>query len=379
MSRAEARQPELFAGTTPPQPAASPPATPLLPTRDSDLRAANAWFAVYLRGHRYSDNTIDAYTAAVESLARHLLRPVPLRHIGSRHLQRYVHWLASQPAHTALTGQGSAPKHEPDACRDHPTSDAGDSTRGPGGRGSARSARVPAATVATRIVGLRRFFRALVEAGVLADDPAADLRLPQAPRRLPTILGDDDVVRLRREAERQFHQGADSDALPLLLVILMLDLGLRRSEIEALTAQDVVPHPDGCRIVVRHARPSHRYQNRTLVAPPEFTVVYRAYRHQYRPPAQSLVVTPRRSLYRVVERLGRSAGLSVPLTPAALRWTCARRWYETLPPSETQRRLGLSPIGWQHAEEVLQALGSQGTKPISANPDQGSHMPEVTA
>lgn len=300
-------QPPPEAHTTPPQPTAA-----------TDLRGANEWFAVYLRGHRYSNNTVAGYTAAVESLARHLVRPLAIGRIGERHLQRYVRWLARQGKH------------------------------------------VPPTTLATRVTGLRRFFRALTESGALTADPAAELRPPQEPRRLPVALTEGDAEAVRQEAWRQFAQDEQAGSLPLFVLLLMLDLGLRRSEIETLMAQQVVPRPDGYEIVIRHPRRSHRYQNRTLVAPPEFAAVYHTFRAHHPPRDTALVPTPRRSLYRVIERLGKQAGLESLLTPSALRWTCARHWYCTEPAAETQRRLGLSPIGWQHAVEVLNGIGTKG-------------------
>ena len=311
MTQPRASQPDLFGQTRPPPPA---PAALATATADSDLRQANAWFALYLRSHRYSDNTIAGYTAAVESLARHLVRPVALNRVKAHHLRRYVRWLATQGKH------------------------------------------VPPTTVATRVTGLRRFFRALVETGIISADPAIDLRPPQEPRRLPSVLSSGDVALLRQEAQRQFGQDEEAGSLSLLLLLLMLDLGLRRSEIEALTAQHVVPRAAGYEITIRHPRPSHRYQNRTLVAPPEFAPVYHAYRSHNPPRDDLLIATPRRSLYRVVERLGKQAGLGRVLTPSAMRWTCALHWFRTQPAAETQRLLGLSPIGWRHAEGVLQSL-----------------------
>ncbi|MHB0879252.1 MAG: tyrosine-type recombinase/integrase [Anaerolineae bacterium] len=303
-----AQQLDLLAQDRVPSPA---PQAPQLPTAQSDLRAANDWFATYLQSHRYSANTVAGYTAAVESLARHYGRPVILGHVKERHLLRYVRWLTLQGTH------------------------------------------VPPTTVATRITGLRRFFRALVECGILSIDPAANLRPPREPRRLPLSLDEDEVVALRQEAWRQFAEDQEAGSLPLFVLLLMLDLGLRRSEIEALTAEHVVPRQGGYELVIRHPRRSHRYQNRTLQAPAEFAAVYHAFRAHHPPRDTFLVATPRRSLYRVIARLGKQAGLRSLLTPSALRWTCARHWYATQSPDETQRRLGLSPIGWQHAVEVL--------------------------
>jgi integrase/recombinase XerC len=51
-------------------------------------------------------------------------------------------------------------------------------------------------TVARRLACLRSYFRFLRRKGVLASDPAAGLRNPKQPRRLPRLLKVDEIIRL---------------------------------------------------------------------------------------------------------------------------------------------------------------------------------------
>ncbi len=53
-----------------------------------------------------------------------------------------------------------------------------------------------ASTVARRLASLRSFFRYQRRQGVVAVDPAGGLRNPKQPKRLPKLLGVEDVIRL---------------------------------------------------------------------------------------------------------------------------------------------------------------------------------------
>ena len=56
--------------------------------------------------------------------------------------------------------------------------------------------RYAASTVARRLASLRSFFRYQRRQGVVQADPSAGLRNPKQPKRLPKLLGVDDVIRL---------------------------------------------------------------------------------------------------------------------------------------------------------------------------------------
>jgi integrase/recombinase XerC len=53
-----------------------------------------------------------------------------------------------------------------------------------------------ATTIARRLASLRSFFRYLRRQGTVVADPASGLRNPKQPKRLPRLLGIDDVIRL---------------------------------------------------------------------------------------------------------------------------------------------------------------------------------------
>ncbi len=99
-----------------------------------------------------------------------------------------------------------------------------------------------AATVARRLSALRRFFLFLLEEGLRADDPMADIDSPKLARRLPRVLDENAVERLlAAAAERLGRMSEDAPlaarvaaARDLALVELLYATGLRISELLAL-------------------------------------------------------------------------------------------------------------------------------------------------
>jgi len=285
-----------------------------MPTPSSSLRLANAWFGTYLASASYSANTIESYTTTVELLARYLGEEYRLDGVRKQQLQRFVGWLA----------------------------------RGDG--------QTPMKTLALRVTGLRRFFRVLVDKKVLLPNPADDLYAPAGDVPLPDVLTTNEEERLRALAWDVYRREIRPDAQPLFVTMLTLDLGLRRGELETLSRSQVDVSRPQVTLRIRYRERRHRYKNRTLVAPPLFREVYRGYGRQYPPADERVIGASRRTLHRIVERLGTKVGAAVRVTPMVMRWTCALRWYNELPPEEVQRLLGLSPIGWQDADRTLRAL-----------------------
>lgn len=288
-----------------------------VPTPSSELRHANAWFGVHLASLDYSPNTVQSYTTSVELLARFLGEGNALRHVGPLQLQRYLEWL---------------------------------------GERDPKPARAPAKTLALRVTGLRAFFQALTDAGVLPANPATDLWAPTAEPLLPDVLSPGEERWVRELAWAVYQRSRRRDARPLLLLMLTLDLGLRRGELETLQLSQVITTQPEVKVRIHYKERRHRYKNRTVQAPPHFRQVYRDYLQQYPPAGNKVFNASRRTLHRVVERLGQRTGANVRVTPMAMRWTCALHWYETRQPDEARQLLGLSPIGWQDAERALQGL-----------------------
>ncbi|HET6338151.1 MAG TPA: tyrosine-type recombinase/integrase, partial [Polyangiales bacterium] len=92
-------------------------------------------------------------------------------------------------------------------------------------------------TIARKISALRAFYRFLMKRGLITTNPAAALRLPKVPRKLPRFLSVEDATAL---VNAPLEQGEDA-AHPLLevrnraMLELLYGAGLRVSELATLT------------------------------------------------------------------------------------------------------------------------------------------------
>jgi integrase/recombinase XerD len=114
---------------------------------------------------------------------------------------------------------------------------AGEGSVGGAGNGAQERARPPAAaaTLGRKVACLRSFYRHLRREGVIAHDPAAELRGPRKTQRLPRVLTREEVARLLREPK-----GTEPRALrDRALLELMYACGLRVSEAIGLQLADV--------------------------------------------------------------------------------------------------------------------------------------------
>ena len=97
------------------------------------------------------------------------------------------------------------------------------------GRGYAPS------TIARRLASLRSFFRFLRREGLVAADPAAGLRNPKQPKRLPRLLRVDEVIRLLDAVPVETAAGVRDRAM----LETLYGGGLRVSELVGLNLDDL--------------------------------------------------------------------------------------------------------------------------------------------
>ncbi len=90
-------------------------------------------------------------------------------------------------------------------------------------------------TIARKLSSIRSFYRFLQREGGRDDDPAATLRSPKQPRKIPTVLSADDTTRLIERPKADTPLGLRDRAL----LELLYGAGLRVSEAVALDLGDV--------------------------------------------------------------------------------------------------------------------------------------------
>jgi integrase/recombinase XerC len=90
-------------------------------------------------------------------------------------------------------------------------------------------------TVARSLASLRSFFRFLRRQGIVSGDPAAGLRNPKQPRRLPRLLRAEEVIRVLEAVPLDAPPGVRDRAM----LEILYGGGLRVSELVGLNLEDL--------------------------------------------------------------------------------------------------------------------------------------------
>lgn len=172
-------------------------------------------------------------------------------------------------------------------------------------------------TLSTRANSSKNFFRWLAHEKVLASDPSASPVYERASSLLPEILFETKYERLLEAASR--------DSRAYLLILLLLECGLRKGEILRMKLSDLDfsnPYrPEG---LIRASDPRRRQKTRKLKLPSEFGIVYRRYVREYNP-REFLFECSYRLLNDIVAAATSRAGLEKSVSPMSLCDTCAVR------------------------------------------------------
>ncbi len=181
------------------------------------------------------------------------------------------------------------------------------------------------ASVARKLSALRGYFRFLVARGRLGADPAAGLRAPKQPRRLPQHLSVDDAFRVMAAPSDTSLLGVRDRAL----LEVLYGCGLRVAEAVGLRWSDIDTHVE----VVRVLGKGHKERVVPIGRPALAALAtYRAQLEAAGRPvgADSPVFLnarfgrlTARSVARLVDRHTRSAGTRGKTTPHTLRHTFA--------------------------------------------------------
>lgn len=208
-----------------------------------------------------------------------------------------------------------------------------------------------------RITTLKVFFGWLVSKEVLLVDPAEPLAHLGARSEPPRVLSDAEIEQVLT-LTRQMRDAAESpDARPHLLVLLILDAALKKTECMNLALEHVdVSDPSHASVKVVYARPRQRFKARSVAVSREWAETLPLYLRRYQP-TENLFECTGRNLEYLLHTIATVAGLSFALTFDMLRWTSAARSLRAgMEADRLRRRLGLSKIAWQDTGPMLNKL-----------------------
>ncbi|MDW8268809.1 MAG: tyrosine-type recombinase/integrase [Anaerolineae bacterium] len=165
------------------------------------------------------------------------------------------------------------------------------------------------------------------------------------------------MERLLRVTRDLLWSPSKPDARPHLLVLLLLQTGLKKSEVMNLRLSDIdTSNPREPLLTVRYEDGRHAHKERTLFLGPDFLPVYNQYLRSYKP-RERLFECTARNLEYVLAEAAALAEIKDGVSFEMMRWTSAVRAYRFgAAPEALRQKLGLSPISWRETFEKIQKL-----------------------
>jgi integrase/recombinase XerD len=286
-------------------------------TRDSTLSEAVSPFLEHLRMEGNSPHTISAFASDLRLVIEFFGDTMHLKDFTTSKLNHFMTWIE--------TGRG-----------------------------------VPCSrkSYARRVTTLKAFFKFLKNEKVLPDSPAEAVLQRSGAAPLQPILSDDEINRLLAHT-LALRLAEKPDARPDLLLRLLLDTGIKKSECMLLTPADISrENPDRPVLVIRHKKPNNVYQERKIALDPDWLTVLDEYREQYRVQGAIFDCTPRNLEY-VLHDTAVGAGVEGKVSFEILRWTCSVRDYRRgIDLEELREKMGLSRVSWRETSDKIVRLAA---------------------
>lgn len=271
--------------------------------------------ALHLGG--FSEYTIKAFRSDLGLLLGWIGGAKPIGDIGTADLSRFLHWLLHE------RGVPCSPK-----------------------------------SYARRVTALKNFFGYLHDMKFVTKDPSTALIQQSVGSPLPEVLTQEEVTHVMEVTQAMRRNPDKPDARPHLLVSLLLQTGIKKSECMALRPGDVdTANPTAPILWIRYANPRMRYKERKIGLLPEWLSVLDEYMYQ-RQPKREIFDCTARNLEYVLRDVATQAGVSNrKMSFEALRWTAALTDYlNGVDHEKLRQKLGLSRIAWRETSSKLAQL-----------------------
>lgn len=218
-------------------------------------------------------------------------------------------------------------------------------------------------SLARRITSVKAFFRWLNQNGRISINPAEKVVQKSVISPLPIVLTPDEVQKVL-EIALSYQSGNKPDARPFTLLALLLETGLKKGEILALSVNHIdMESAEDPFVFVRYNNPNYRYKERKINLSSKWVEIYLEYLKQYEPKDQVFPWSPRRLEY-ILEDIGKDAGLDKHLSFDMCRWTSVLLDYVNDSDRDfIRQKLGISKIQWREVGNKLERL----SKNISDN------------
>jgi integrase/recombinase XerD len=286
---------------------------------ESSLATAAGAYYDHMVRQGFSEHTIKAFSGDLRLLQKYFGRSMPIRKLGTKDLNDFLTWLLH------YRNVPCSPK-----------------------------------SYARRVTTLKSFFGWLGSTKVLPHDPAAAIIHARAKAPLPLYLNDDQVEKLLDAAEKKLNDSSRADPRPYLLVHLILQTGMKKSECVNIALRDIDRSGKEPAILIRYSNPRMQHKERKLAFAAELLPVLDRYVEKYQPKEYLFECTPRNLEY-VLADVSELAGLPDQVSFEMLRWTSAIRDYrDGMEHDHLRQKMGLSKITRRETSEKLAKLAEPG-------------------
>jgi site-specific recombinase XerD len=265
----------------------------------------------------FSPYTIKAFRSDMGLLAGWIGEGKAINTIGTADLSRFLHWMQHE------RGVPCSPK-----------------------------------TYARRVTALKNFFGYLMEMKAIPSDPSTAIIQMSVGSPLPEVPTDEEIERALQAALHIRLNNDKPDARPYLLLTLLLQTGIKKSECMAIRPTDIDRSDSTATILwVRYMNPRMRYKERKIAFGREWLAVLDEYLAQ-RQPRNMLFDCTARNLEYVLRDVADAAEVTRQrLSFETLRWTSALKDYRSnIDPDKLRQKLGLSRIAWRETGSKLEQL-----------------------
>ncbi len=285
---------------------------------NSSLVLAASAYHDYMVRQGFSEHTIKAFAGDLRLLQKYFGGSMVISKLGTKDLNDFLTWLLH------YRGVPCSPK-----------------------------------SYARRVTTLKNFFGWLANTKVIPYDPAAAIVHTRAKAPLPTFLKDDEVEKLLDAAEKKLN-GSKPDPRPYLLVHLILQTGMKKSECVGIALRDIDSSGKEPSVLIRYSNPRMQHKERKLAFAGDMLPVLDQYLDKYQPQENLFECTPRNLEY-VLADISELAGLPQQVSFEMLRWTSAIRDYrDGMDHDHLRQKMGLSKITWRETSEKLAKLADPG-------------------
>ena len=285
---------------------------------NSSLAAAASAYYDHMVRQGFSEHTVKAFAGDLRLLQKYFGPSIVISKFGTKDLNDFLTWLLH------YRGVPCSPK-----------------------------------SYARRVTTLKNFFGWLAGTKVIPFDPSPAIVHTRAKAPLPLYVKDDDVDKLLYAAEKKLN-GAKPDPRPYLLVHLILQTGMKKSECVSIALRDIDRSGKEPTVLIRYSNPRMQHKERKLGFAKELLPVLDQYLEKYQPQEKLFECTPRNLEY-VLADISELAKLPQQVSFEMLRWTSALRDYrDGMDHDHLRQKMGLSKITWRETSEKLAKIANPG-------------------